>query len=118
MPSGSGPTVACGTVSATERSNAGFNRIEDFVQTDAAVNPGMSGGALIGEDGRLVGILSAIFTKQSDANIGVNFAVSAALAEAALARLDGSRPGRRGPSSAPASGPIRRAASRARSAPR
>jgi S1-C subfamily serine protease len=80
-------SVACGTVSATGRSGTGFNEIEDFIQTDAAVNPGMSGGALIGGDGRLAGILSAIFTKQSDANIGVNFAVSAALVEAALARL-------------------------------
>jgi len=84
---GLGLSVACGTVSATDRSGAGFNEIEDFIQTDAAVNPGMSGGALIAEDGRLAGILSAIFTKQSDANIGVNFAVSAALAEAALTRL-------------------------------
>jgi S1-C subfamily serine protease len=84
---GLGLSVACGTVSATERSGTGFNEIEDFIQTDAAVNPGMSGGALIGEDGRLAGILSAIFTKQSDANIGVNFAMSAALVEAALARL-------------------------------
>jgi S1-C subfamily serine protease len=50
------------------------------VQTDAAVNPGMSGGALIDSRGHLAGILSAIFTKQSDANIGVNFAVSAELA--------------------------------------
>jgi S1-C subfamily serine protease len=84
---GLGPAVACGTVSAADRSGAGFNEIEDFIQTDAAVNPGMSGGALIGADGRLAGILSAIFTKQSDANIGVNFAVSAALSKAALKRL-------------------------------
>jgi S1-C subfamily serine protease len=84
---GLGLSVTCGTVSATERSGAGFNAIEDFVQTDAAVNPGMSGGALIDGEGKLAGILSAIFTKQSDANIGVNFAVSAALAQATLARL-------------------------------
>lgn len=84
---GLGLSVACGTVSAVERSGTGFNPIEDFIQIDAAVNPGMSGGALIGGDGRLAGVLSAIFTKQSDANIGVNFAVSAALAEAALQRL-------------------------------
>jgi S1-C subfamily serine protease len=84
---GLGLSVTCGTVSATERSGAGFNAIEDFVQTDAAVNPGMSGGALIDGEGRLAGILSAIFTKQSDANIGVNFAVSVALTQAALRRL-------------------------------
>jgi S1-C subfamily serine protease len=78
---GFGVSVSCGVVSALHRSGVGFNGVEDFVQTDAAVNPGASGGALVTGEGALVGILSAIFTKQSDANIGVNFAVSAALAE-------------------------------------
>ncbi len=78
---GLGLSLTCGTVSAVQRSNAGFNAIEDFVQTDAAVNPGASGGALVNEKGELVGVLSAIFTKRSDANIGINFAVSAALVE-------------------------------------
>ncbi|MEP1209921.1 MAG: trypsin-like peptidase domain-containing protein [Rhizobiaceae bacterium] len=72
-------SLTCGIISATQMSGTGFNRIEDFLQTDAAVNPGMSGGALVNEDGQLVGMLSAIFTKKSDSNIGVNFAVSAAL---------------------------------------
>ena len=84
---GLGVSATCGTVSAVNRSGTGFNTIEDFIQTDAAVNPGMSGGALIDRDGNLVGVLSAIFTKQSDANIGVNFAVSAQLAQTTLARL-------------------------------
>jgi S1-C subfamily serine protease len=69
-------SVTCGVVSALHRSGTGFNSVEDFVQTDAAVNPGSSGGALVDRQGRLVGMLSAIFTKRSDANIGVNFAVS------------------------------------------
>jgi len=72
-------SMTCGVVSATGVSGVGFNAIEDFVQTDAAVNPGMSGGALVDDNGRLTGMLSAIFTKRSDANIGVNFAVSAML---------------------------------------
>ena len=72
-------SVTCGVVSATRRSGVGFNPIEDFVQTDAVVNPGSSGGALVDGEGRLVGILSAIFTKDSDADIGVNFAASMAL---------------------------------------
>ena len=84
---GLGISATCGVVSAVDKSGTGFNDIEDFVQTDAAVNPGMSGGALVDRDGNLVGLLSAIFTKRSDANIGVNFAVSAGLAEKALARL-------------------------------
>lgn len=76
---GLGPSVTCGVVSATRRSGVGFNPVEDFVQTDAVVNPGSSGGALVDAKGRLVGMLSAIFSKESDANIGVNFAVSSAL---------------------------------------
>ncbi len=72
-------SVTCGVVSAVRRSGVGFNPIEDFIQTDAVVNPGASGGALLDGQGRLVGILSAIFTKGSDAHIGVNFAVSMAL---------------------------------------
>jgi len=76
---GLGLSVACGVVSGLHRSGVGFNAIEDFVQTDAAVNPGASGGALVTETGEFVGLLSAIFTKTSDANIGINFAVSSAL---------------------------------------
>ena len=72
-------SVTCGVVSATQRSGVGFNPVEDFIQTDASVNPGASGGALVDAEGRLVGLLSAIFTKEADADIGVNFAVSAAL---------------------------------------
>ena len=78
-PFGLGLSVSCGVVSAVRRSGVGFNAVEDFVQTDAAVNPGSSGGALVDEAGRLVGMLSAIFTKDSDADIGVNFAISGAL---------------------------------------
>lgn len=77
---GLGISLSCGVVSAVNRSGVGFNTIEDFIQTDAAVNPGESGGALFNRDGELVGVLSAIFTKRSDANVGVNFAVSLALA--------------------------------------
>jgi S1-C subfamily serine protease len=72
-------SVTCGVVSGLRRSGVGFNPVEDFIQTDAAVNPGASGGALVDGQGRLVGLLSAIFTKQADANIGVNFAVSLAM---------------------------------------
>jgi S1-C subfamily serine protease len=84
---GLGISVACGVVSQTDVTHAGFNRIEHFLQTDAATNPGMSGGALVNAEGRLVGVISGIFTKGSDANIGVNFAVSRALAERVAAAL-------------------------------
>ncbi len=76
---GLGLSVTCGVVSATSRNGTGFNPIEDFIQTDASVNPGGSGGALIDEQSRLIGLVSAIFTKQSDADIGVNFAASTRL---------------------------------------
>ncbi|MEM7044171.1 MAG: trypsin-like peptidase domain-containing protein [Pseudomonadota bacterium] len=78
---GLGLSVSCGVVSALDVSNAGFNPVEDFVQTDAAANPGSSGGALVDSEGRLVGMMSAIFASESDANIGVNFAVSSLLLE-------------------------------------
>ena len=78
-PFGRGISVSCGVVSALGRANAGFNEIEDFIQTDAAVNPGGSGGALVDGKGRLVGLVSAIFAQGSDANIGVNFAASGPL---------------------------------------
>ncbi|NNF80603.1 MAG: PDZ domain-containing protein [Rhizobiales bacterium] len=77
---GLGLSLTCGLVSAVNRTGTGFNPVEDFVQTDAAVNPGSSGGALVNKYGRLIGVLSAIFTKSADANIGVNFAVSTTLA--------------------------------------
>ncbi|MEE9317042.1 MAG: trypsin-like peptidase domain-containing protein [Rhodospirillales bacterium] len=73
---GMGLSMTCGVASALHRTGTGFNEIEDFIQTDAVVNPGGSGGALVDGQGRLVGLVSAIFTKDSDANIGVNFAAS------------------------------------------
>jgi len=73
---GLGLSITCGVVSAKGVTNAGFNPVEDFIQTDAAINPGTSGGALIDMEGRLIGLVSAIFASDADANIGVNFAVS------------------------------------------
>ncbi|MDB9703581.1 trypsin-like peptidase domain-containing protein [Rhodospirillales bacterium] len=76
---GLGLSVTCGVVSAISRNSTGFNPIEDFIQTDASINPGGSGGALVDSQSRLIGLVSAIFTKQSDADIGVNFATSTRL---------------------------------------
>ncbi|WP_206452895.1 S1C family serine protease [Aurantimonas marina] len=81
---GLGIGLACGVISATGRRGVGFNRVEDFLQTDAAINPGMSGAPLITADGHVAGMASAIFTKSSDGNLGVNFAVSARLLAAVL----------------------------------
>ncbi|MDG2356625.1 MAG: trypsin-like peptidase domain-containing protein [Paracoccaceae bacterium] len=69
-------SITCGVISAIGRKNVGFNQIEDFIQTDAASNPGSSGGALINSEGALIGMMNGIFTKNTDTNAGVNFAIS------------------------------------------
>ena len=84
---GLGISFSCGVVSAVGRTNLKINRVEDFIQTDAAINPGSSGGALVNSDGRLVGMIDAIFTKEADIDAGVNFAVSVRLIKAALAEF-------------------------------
>jgi S1-C subfamily serine protease len=75
-PFGLGISMSCGIISGPKRQNIGFNQIEDFLQTDAAVNPGSSGGALVDGTGDMVGMISAIFTKDADIDAGVNFAIS------------------------------------------
>ena len=87
-PFGLGTSMSCGVISALNRSNLGFNEIEDFIQTDAAVNPGSSGGALVDADGQLLGMIAAIFTKEADIDAGVNFAISSSLL---LARVNQSQ---------------------------
>ena len=72
-------TVTLGIVSAVRRANLGIATYEDFIQTDAAINQGNSGGALINGRGELVGINTAIFT-QSGGDQGVGFAVPSNLA--------------------------------------
>jgi Do/DeqQ family serine protease len=71
-------TVTAGIVSARSR-NLGINEdqlsIESFIQTDAAVNPGNSGGALVNQQGNLVGINTAIYGGRSGSYTGYSFAV-------------------------------------------
>ena len=82
-PLGVGQTVTMGIVSAKGRSKLGLlenvSGYEDFIQTDAAINMGNSGGALIDARGRLVGINSAIITP-SRGNIGIGLAIPINLA--------------------------------------
>lgn len=78
-PFGLGQTVTKGIISATGRSQLGLNTYEDFIQTDAAINQGNSGGALINAYGRLIGINTAIFS-QSGGSQGIGFAIPAPLA--------------------------------------
>src|SRR5688500_5105314 len=82
-PLGVGQTVTMGIVSAKGRSKLGLlenvSGYEDFIQTDAAINMGNSGGALVDARGRLVGINSAILSP-SRGNIGIGFAIPVNLA--------------------------------------
>ncbi len=85
-PFGFGNSVTHGIVSALGRSHLGINRFEDFIQTDAAVNPGNSGGALVDSNGNLVGINSAIFS-QSGGSQGIGFAIPVSLARNVLEQI-------------------------------
>lgn len=78
-PFGLGQTVTMGIISATGRNQLGLNTYEDFIQTDAAINQGNSGGALIDAEGNLIGINTAIFS-QAGAAQGIGFAIPVQLA--------------------------------------
>ncbi|HEV2042816.1 MAG TPA: trypsin-like peptidase domain-containing protein [Casimicrobiaceae bacterium] len=84
-PFGFGNTVTHGIISALGR-NLEMNRFEDFIQTDAAVNPGNSGGALVDSGGNLIGINSAIFS-QSGGSQGIGFAIPVSLAKNVLEQI-------------------------------
>jgi serine protease DegQ len=69
-----GQTVTSGIVSGLHRSKLGFGQYEDFIQTDAAIYPGNSGGALVNLRGELVGINTA-FLSAGNTNPGMGFAI-------------------------------------------
>jgi S1-C subfamily serine protease len=71
-------TVTAGIISAKAR-NLGQSRNQTFIQTDAAVNPGNSGGALVNINGDLIGINTAI-TSQTGSYVGYSFAVPSNIA--------------------------------------
>ncbi|HET6583589.1 MAG TPA: trypsin-like peptidase domain-containing protein, partial [Nannocystaceae bacterium] len=85
-PFGLSQTVSAGIVSAVGRANMGITDYEDFIQTDAAVNPGNSGGPLVDLGGRVVGINTAI-ASSNGANNGVAFAVPIDLAKSIVEQL-------------------------------
>jgi serine protease Do len=74
-------SVTSGIVSGKSRNNLNLNLYEDFIQTDAAVNPGNSGGPLINMEGRVIGLTAAIKTRSGGFQ-GVGLAVSSKLAKA------------------------------------
>ena len=73
-PFGLGQTVTSGIVSALGRSGLNLENIENFIQTDAAINSGNSGGALINLNGELIGINTAILAPNKG-NVGIGFAI-------------------------------------------
>lgn len=73
-------SVSAGIVSAKSRNNLKLNQFEDFVQTDAAMNPGNSGGPLVSMDGKVIGLTAAIKTRTGGFQ-GVGLAVSSNLAK-------------------------------------
>jgi Do/DeqQ family serine protease len=75
-PFGLQQTVTSGIVSALARTDVGINDFSFFIQTDAAINRGNSGGALVDMAGDLVGINTAIFSQSGDSN-GIGFAIPA-----------------------------------------
>jgi serine protease Do len=85
-PFGVGQTVTHGIVSAIDRDGIGIEDYERFIQTDAPINLGNSGGALVDVTGHLIGINTAILTS-SGGNQGVGFAVPSDLARRVMADL-------------------------------
>jgi len=83
-PFGIGQTLTMGIVSATGRGGLGIEDYEDFIQTDAAVNPGNSGGALVNVHGELIGINTAIVSRGMGGNQGVGFAVPVNMARGVM----------------------------------
>ena len=84
-PLGVGQTVTMGIVSAKGRATGGTN-FEDFIQTDAPINQGNSGGPLVNTDGELVGINSQILSP-SGGNIGIGFSIPANMARNVMTQL-------------------------------
>ncbi len=85
-PLGIGQTVTSGIVSALGRTGLGINTFENFIQTDAAINQGNSGGALLDARGNLVGINTAILS-QNGGSIGIGLAIPASQAKAVMEQI-------------------------------
>jgi Do/DeqQ family serine protease len=83
-----GQTVTMGIISAKGRSTGlGSGAFEDFLQTDAPINQGNSGGALVNTNGDLIGINSQILGGQSGGNIGIGFAIPSNMVKTVMDQL-------------------------------
>lgn len=73
-PFGLGKSISMGIVSGLNKTNLGINKLENYIQTDASVNPGDSGGALVNTKGQLVGINTAIYARNENVT-GISYAI-------------------------------------------
>lgn len=85
-PFGVGQTVTMGIISALGRSQLGINTFENYIQTDAAINPGNSDGALVDNAGNLVGINTAIYSR-SGGSLGIGFAIPVSIVRDVLEQI-------------------------------
>lgn len=85
-PFGLGQTVTSGIISALGRSGLNAENYENFIQTDAAINSGNSGGALVNLNGQLVGINTAIIAP-GGGNVGIGFAIPANMVSSLVDQL-------------------------------
>ena len=87
-PFGLGTSVTSGIISALERSELSLETYENFIQIDASINPGPSGGALVNTKGEVVGMNTAILTSdESGGNIGIGFAIPSNMLTAVIPQL-------------------------------
>jgi S1-C subfamily serine protease len=81
-------SVSLGIISALGRKNLGFSEYEDFIQTDAAINRGNSGGALVNARGELIGINTGIFSSSGGGGSeGIGFAIPSNLARKVIGEI-------------------------------
>ncbi|MEH6452617.1 MAG: Do family serine endopeptidase [Psychromonas sp.] len=85
-PFGLGQTVTSGIISALGRSGLNLENLENFIQTDAAINSGNSGGALVNLKGELIGINTALLGPNGG-NIGIGFAIPSNMVKNLLQQL-------------------------------
>ncbi|XBC38440.1 MAG: Do family serine endopeptidase [Buchnera aphidicola (Floraphis choui)] len=85
-PFGLGETVTSGIVSALNRNGLNIENYENFIQTDAAINKGNSGGALVNLKGELIGINTAILAPEGG-NIGIGFAIPANIVKSLINQM-------------------------------
>lgn len=85
-PFGLKQSVTAGIISALNRSNLGIEGLENFIQTDAPINIGNSGGALVNMQGKLIGINTAIMSP-TGTNLGIGFAIPSNMVQSIVTQL-------------------------------